>query len=202
VHDASQDKRATGGITVSALPNRYSINLVSPNEHISLATAFARTIGLGQDGSPTYLGSFGAGAYQSTASGLVDLVGDTDFQQFPIKPDGVRGLGGVTYPNYSHSRQSQWGHDDNGNYGPGGTAIKLGALMGKVNYGAWFLIVQKAKVVFSSRGNLSAQVNSTYYANNAGPFGATVSYVPDTGSIAAFFGAGVVVLAVARRRLG
>ena len=95
-----EDKRATGRIiTDSALPDRYSINLVSLNERISLATAFAGTIGLGKDGSPTYLGSFGAGAYQITASGLVDLVSDTDFQQFPIKPDGMSGPGGVTYPN-------------------------------------------------------------------------------------------------------
>jgi len=80
--------------------------------------------------------------------------------------------------------------------------IKLGALMGKVNYGAWFLIGCPTRVVISLRVNLYAQVNDAYYANNTGPFEATSSSVPDTESKAASLGAGVVALAVARRRLG
>ena len=75
-------------------------NLVSLSEHISLTTAFARTFGMGKYCFPTNLGSFGTGAYQSTASGLADLVGDTDFQQFPIKPYGMPGPGGATCTNY------------------------------------------------------------------------------------------------------
>ena len=78
----------------------------------------------------------GTGAYQNTASGLVDLVGDTDFQQFPIKPDGMPGLGGSRYTNYPTYFNPKRGYDGNGNDGPGGAAIKLGALMEKVDYGA------------------------------------------------------------------
>ena len=74
--------------------------------------------------------------------------------------------------------------------------------MGKVDSGAWFLIGHSTRVVLSSRGNLYAQVSDTDYANNAGLFETTVSSVPETGSTAAFLGAGVVALAVARRRLG
>lgn len=163
-----------------------------------VATACAGTIVPGNVASPTDLGFFGAGTYQITASGLVDLAGNNTF---PIKPDGMPGPGGVTLSGYEHFNPNGSYLVDT-TYGPGGAAVKIGALMGKVDSGAWFPIGYSTTVVLSTPGNLYAQVNDTYYANNAGSFEATVSSVPDTGSTAALLGAGVVALAFARRRLG
>ena len=127
------------------------------------------------NGVLTDLGTFGAGTYTITGSGVVDLVGDGSF---PIHPDGTPAPI-VTTPGYSYFNPNGSFTAD-GNYGPAGANAKVGALIGTLTPSPsspsdWFLIGYSTQVTLVTAGDIYASVNDTYYPNDTGFFNATVS---------------------------
>ncbi len=126
------------------------------------------------------LGSFSAGQYSITATGVVDLVGSGN--TFQMNPDGTPNST-VTAPNYSYFNPNGSYTADN-NYGPAGANAKIGALVGTFSSNPtqpsdWFLIGYSKVVTLSSTGHIYAQVNDTYPSNNTGSFSVTVTAVPE-----------------------
>ena len=91
----------------------------------------------------------------------------------------------MTTPGYGYFNPSGSTSAD-GNYGPGGVAIKIGALMGSFiavaplgNFAPpqpnYFFLGYSSHVTLASAGHLYAQVNDTYYSNNGGGFSVNVS---------------------------
>jgi hypothetical protein len=140
--------------------------------------ACASTLVYANSSTPTFLGTFGPGTYNITGSGLVDLVGEVD-SGFTVKPDGTPNTS-VTYPGYSYFNPSGSTSAD-GNYGPGGSGIKIGALMGSFGSSpsSYFLIGFSKTISLTSTESLYGLVNDTYYSNNGGAFSVAVSSVPE-----------------------
>ena len=169
------------------------------------ATASAVSVSASQS-TVTDLGFFGAGTYQITGSGIVDLVGDGSF---PIDPNGkpapaVTNLGGGP-PSYAVQFNTTGSFTADVNFGPTGNVAKFGALAGTFSPAPtmpsqFFLIGTGTTVTLSSPGNIYALVNDTFYGNNTGAFNVTVSAVPEPAQAALLLaGLGVVGL-VSRRR--
>lgn len=74
---------------------------------------------------PTLLGTFGPGTYTFTTTGIISLTGGNDFL---VNAEGVP-QGPVTTPGYSDFNPSGSFTAD-GNCGPAGCGIKIGALAG------------------------------------------------------------------------
>jgi hypothetical protein len=133
----------------------------------------------------TDLGAFAAGFYNISATGISDLVGGVG-SGFDINPDGTP-TSMVTTPGYGYFNPTG-SYTADGNFGPGGSVIKIGGLMGSFvpvgplgNFAPpnpnFFLIGNGTTVHLLSAGHLYAQVNDTYYSNNGGGFDVSVSGV-------------------------
>lgn len=156
--------------------------------------------------TPTSLGFFTAGTYHITGSGVVDLVGAPG-SGFDINPDGTP-TSTVTTPGYGYFNPNG-SYQADGNYGPGGAGIKIGALMGTLvaapaSPSDYFLIGYGTDLTLLSDSFIYAQVNDTYYPNNGGAFEASVAAVnavPEPLTLS-LFGAGLAGMAAVRRRKG
>lgn len=145
------------------------------------------------------LGSFAAGTYQITATGIVDLTGDG---QFRMQPDGMPETA-VTSPAYAYFNPSG-SYIADGSYGPGGAGVKIGALMGTLAAAPagpadWFQIGYSHMLTLGAAGHIYAAVNDTYYPNDTGAFRVEVTPVPEPGEYAMLL-AGLGVLGAIRRR--
>jgi hypothetical protein len=154
------------------------------------------------------LGSFAAGTYLLTGSGLVDLVGSNTFT---LRPDGVPDHP-VTASGYGYFNPSGSFIAD-GSFARAGSNAKVGALVGTLNSAAylgnnpsgaqqadWFLIGYSAQVTLVSPGHVYAAINDTFGPNNSGAFTVSATAVPEPASWA-MAGVGLALLgALARRR--
>lgn len=132
------------------------------------------------------LGSFTPGSYVITGSGVVGLTGAGDFL---MNPDGTP-VTTVTSPGYSYFNPSGSFQAD-GNFGPGGANVKIGALMGTLTSNPtspsdWFQIGFSYLLVLGSTSHIYLAVNDTFYPNDVGSYTAEIravsTSVPDTGS--------------------
>lgn len=166
------------------------------------AEAFAATTVSAAQGSPTSLGSFAAGRYRITATGLVDLVGPIG-SGFTMRPDGVPDVP-VTAPGYGYFNPSGSVIAD-GAYGAAGAAFNIGSLVGSFSAtpgaGDFFAIGYSTVVTLAASGSLYAMVNDTAYFNNGGAFSVEVGAVPEPASWAMLIaGFGLVGATLRRRR--
>jgi len=125
------------------------------------------------------LGSFSAGQYSITATGVVDLAGYNNFQ---MNPDGTPNST-VTFSNYGYFNPSG-SYTADGNFGPAGENAKIGALIGTFSStpttaSDWFLIGYAKVVTLASAGHIYARVNDTFPSNNTGAFSVNVTAVPE-----------------------
>lgn len=139
--------------------------------------AVAATLVNANNPAPTLIGVFGPGSYTISGSGLVDLVGPVG-SGFTMRPDGVPNST-VTTPGYGYFNPNG-SYQADGNFGPGGSSIKIGALMGTLTAtptgpADYFLIGFSKVITFAGPTSLFAQVNDTYYPNDGGAFSVSVS---------------------------
>lgn len=146
--------------------------------------AFAATVssgGSGKTGALTDLGSFAAGTYNITATGIVDLVGNGSFR---MQPNGLPETS-VTAASYGYFNPNGSDHADGAtNYGAAGAGVLIGALIGTFSAtpsspADWFLIGYSKQVTLGSAGHIYASVNDTYHNNNNGHFDVNVTAVPE-----------------------
>ncbi|MBK7422087.1 MAG: PEP-CTERM sorting domain-containing protein [Propionivibrio sp.] len=165
--------------------------------------AFATSVspgGSGVNGVLTDLGSFAAGTYNITATGIVDLVGNGTFQ---MQPDGLP-VSTVTAPSYDYFNPSGSFLAD-GNPGAAGAGVLIGALIGTFSAtpatpADWFLIGYSKQVTLGSAGHIYASVNDTYHDNNTGHFDVNVTAVPEPETYAMLLAGLGLMGAVARRK--
>lgn len=167
---------------------------------IALATPVSSG-GFGVTGTLTDLGSFAAGTYQITASGIVDLVGAGG--TFQMSPDGTPAApvsaAGYAYFNPVGS------YIADGNYGAAGSNARIGALIGTLtatpaSASDWFLIGYAKTITLTNAGHIYASVNDTYHQNNVGSFEVNVAAVPEPESYALFLAGVGLMGTIARRR--
>jgi hypothetical protein len=164
--------------------------------------AFAVTSVSASLATPTSLGSFAAGKYRITATGLVDLVGPPG-SGFTMRPDGTPDSP-VTTPGYGYFNPS--GSDiADGFYGPAGAGFKIGSLVGSFVAnpvaGDFFTIGFETVVVLAAPGAIYALVNDTGgNFNNGGAFSVEVSAVPEPANWALLIAGFGLVGAMQRRR--
>jgi hypothetical protein len=173
---------------------------------LAVASGFASATsvsdgGSGAVGTLTDLGTFAAGAYQLTGTGVVDLVGDGSFL---IDPDGTPAAP-VTTPGYGYFNPSG-SYLADGDYGAAGANAKIGALIGSLSAtpsspADWFLIGDSDVVTLSTAGHIYASVNDTFHDNDTGSFTVEVSAVPEPATIGLVLGA-LALFALQRRRRG
>lgn len=163
--------------------------------------AAATPVAANQNGT-TSLGFFAAGTYNITASGTIDLIGSGG--TMTLKPDGVP-LTAVTAPAYLYFNPNGSFQAD-GVFGPGGSGIKIGALMGSLvaapaGPSDFFSIGFGTTVTLAAPGQIFAQVNDTFYPNNVGAFSVNVqAAIPEPGSWALMIAGFGIAGAAARRR--
>jgi len=165
--------------------------------------AFATSVtpgGNGINGILTDLGSFSAGTYNITATGIVDLVGDGSFR---MRPDGLPETS-VTTSNYGYFNPNGSFLAD-GNPGAAGAGVLIGALIGTftdtpATPADWFLIGYSKQVTLLSAGHIWASVNDTFHNNNTGHFDVNVTAVPEPETYAMLLAGLGLMGAVARRK--
>jgi hypothetical protein len=166
------------------------------------APAFAATSVNAALGTPTSLGSFAAGKYRITATGLVDLVGPPG-SGFTMRPDGTPDSP-VTSPGYNYFNSN--GSDiADGFYGPAGAGFKIGSLVGSFVAnpvaGDFFAIGFETVVTLVAPGSIYGLVNDTGgNFNNGGAFSVEVSAVPEPANWALLIAGFGLVGAMQRRR--
>jgi len=148
-------------------------------------SASASTFVAAVNSGTTDLGVFAAGQYNITATGIASLVGGVG-SGFDIRPDGVPNTP-VTNPAYAASFNPNGTDMADGIYGAGGAGIKLGALMGSFvavaplgnNHAPLsnYFFIGYGTTITHAGGHLYAQVNDTFYSNDAGGFDVTVRQV-------------------------
>jgi hypothetical protein len=135
--------------------------------------------------TPTSLGSFAAGRYRITATGLIDLSGAPG-SGFTMRPDGIPNSP-VTVPGYGYFNPA--GSDfANGRYGQAGAGFKLGSLVGSFVAnpvaGSFFTIGFETMVTLAAPGSLFALVNDTGgNVNNGGAFLVDVNAVRGSNAV-------------------
>lgn len=168
---------------------------------VAAPTVAATTVNASQ-ASLTSLGSFGAGGYHITVSGLIDLIG-LPGSGFTMRPDGVPDTP-VTNPSYLYFNPAGSVIAD-GNHGNAGSAFKIGSLVGSfvANPGAsnWFAIGYGTTVTLAAPGTIYAMVNDTVHGNNGGAFRVEVTAVPEPADwVLLIAGFGLTGAAMRRRR--
>jgi hypothetical protein len=166
--------------------------------------AFATSVspaGSGATGVLTDLGSFAAGTYNITATGIVDLVGNGSFR---MRPNGLPETS-VTAGGYSYFNPNGSDHADGAtNYGAAGAGVLIGALIGTFTdtptTADWFLIGYSKQVTLGIAGHIYASVNDTFHNNNTGHFDVTVTAVPEPETYAMLLAGLGLMGAVARRK--
>ena len=147
------------------------------------APAFAATVINPKFTSPTNLGSYAAGKYRITATGLIDLIWSPG-SGFTLRPDGVPDAA-VTDGRYLYFNPG--GTDfAGGRFGQAGAGFNIGSLVGSFvanpNAGDYIRVVLGTVVTLAAPGSLFAVVNDTFHSNNGGAFKFEVSAVPEPGS--------------------
>jgi hypothetical protein len=165
------------------------------------APAFAATNVMAAVATPTSLGSFAAGTYRITATGLVDLVGAPG-SGFTMRPDGTPDSP-VTTPGYAYFNPA--GSDiADGLHGPAGAGFKIGSLVGSFVAnpvaGEFFAIGFETLVTLAAPGSIYGLVNDTGgNFNNGGAFQVEVVAVPEPASWAMLI-AGFGLIGAMQRR--
>jgi hypothetical protein len=160
------------------------------------------------NGTLTDLGSFAAGTYSLTGTGLVDLCGGGTFV---MRPDGTPNSA-VTCGNYGATFNPNGSFVADGTFGPAGANAKLGALIGTFNAAAytganptpsqsadWFFIGHSNTVNLAAGSHIYASVNDTASFNNTGSFQVSVSAVPEPASWALMM-SGLLLIPGIRKR--
>lgn len=167
--------------------------------------AGASTLVAANDPAPTLLGSFAAGEYHITATGIVDLAGGGTFE---VNPDGTPAAP-ITSPGYGYCNPSGCDYDAvGGSYGVGGPGRNLGAVLGTLTAfpavpGSYFLIGNGVDITLAAAGDIYAQVNDTFYSNDIGSFTVDVSAVPEPATWGLFLlGFGLTGVLARRNRAG
>lgn len=178
----------------------HLLHAVAAAVSLALAGAASAVTVSASSSTPVDLGTFAAGVYQLTATGVVDLVGDGTFR---ILPDGVPETS-VTTPNYAYFNPSGSFTAD-GNFGPAGANAKIGALAGTLSAAPtgpadFFLIGNSTQITLAASSHIYALVNDTFAANNTGAFDVTVSAVPEPSQLALLLAGVGIVFTVGRRR--
>lgn len=153
--------------------------------------------------TPTLIGTFDAGTYTFTTTGIVSLAGpigsgfDMDANGVPVTP--------VTSPGYLYFNPG--GSDTaDGSYGNAGPGFNLGALVGTFaadGASGYFLLGTTSTLTFNTTTSLYGLVNETYAINDAGAFSvsAAAAAVPEPSTWAMMIlGFGVVGGALRRRQ--
>ena len=154
---------------------------------ILAASADASTFVAAVNSGTTDLGTFAAGNYNISATGIASLVSVPG--QFDIKPDGIPNTP-VTAPGYGYFNPGGTDYAD-GYFGAGGPGIKIGALMGSfilvaplgdipTPLNTYFFIGNSLNLTHTG-GHIYAQVNDTYDSNDIGGFDVTVTRLADPG---------------------
>lgn len=182
--------------------------------HLAIAaaaffTAAASATTVLPNGSLIDLGSFAAGSYRLTGSGLIDLCGNGTFT---MRPDGTPNSV-VTCSNYGAGFNPVGSFAADNSYARAGLNAKIGALIGTLNENAyaglnptttqasdWFLIGSSKIISLSSTGHIFASVNDTFYQNNTGSFQVNVSYVSEPTGLALLLSGLATLGAVLKRR--
>lgn len=129
---------------------------------------------------PTSLGSFAAGSYRITATGLIDLLGPPG-SGFTLRPDGVPDVA-VADVRYLYFNPAGTDVAD-GFYGQAGPGFNIGSLVGSFvanpGSGDFFAIGYGTVVTLAAPGSLYAVVNDTFHVNNGGAFQVEVAPVPE-----------------------
>jgi MYXO-CTERM domain-containing protein len=176
---------------------------------LSLATAssmaMSATSVLANNSGLTTIGTFAAGTYNITATGVISLAGTAGDGKFDMLPTGIPSTP-VTFPgyNYFNSTGSALDGSNSGNVGAGAL---FGALYGTFNaspsqFSDYFLIGSSVTQTIGSGGaTLYARVNDTLFSNNSGAYSVSVTPVPEPHEWAMMLaGLGLVGFAARRRR--
>ncbi|MBB5687110.1 hypothetical protein FHS49_003138 [Sphingobium boeckii] len=140
------------------------------------APAHAAVFSVSPNASSTSLGVLLAGQqYSITVTGIVDLVGDAIPGRFDVDANGVP-TSPVTYPGYAAFNPTGSFVAD-GQFGPAGAAIKIGALAGSFDNANYFLIGTNLLITGTGQ-ELFGRVNDIN-ANNSGSFTVNVAAVPE-----------------------
>jgi hypothetical protein len=156
--------------------------------------------GVGTVGILTDLGTFNAGMYTLTGSGIVDLVGNGSFR---MRPDGLPETT-VTAPGYG-AFNPNGSFTADGSFGAAGLNAKVGALIGTLSAtpaspADWFLIGFSTTVTLTAAGHIYASVNDTFHNNNTGSFEVNVAAAVPEPETYAMLLAGLGLLGFAARR--
>jgi hypothetical protein len=135
--------------------------------------------------TPVDLGYFAAGTYKVSGSGIASLVSSfNDPNAILVNADGSPEVP-VTRPGFGNLNPSGSPLDvpDGNIYGPGGSTINLGAVMGTLTANPtspsdYFTIGEGTTVVLAAAGHIYAQVNDTAYGDNN--YGFAVAVTPAT----------------------
>ena len=181
---------------------------------VLLAMAFLATTGFGAPAiaatsinptwtTPTSLGSFSAGSYRITTTGLIDLLGAPG-SGFTMRPDGVPDIA-VTDVRYLYFNPGGTDYAD-GRHGQAGPGFNIGSLVGSFvanpGIGDFFAIGFGTVVTLAAPGSLYAVVNDTYHVNNGGSFQVEVAPVPEPAAWALLIAGFGLTGAAMRRRQG
>ena len=165
------------------------------------APAFAATTIDPTRTTATNLGSFAAGSYRITATGVIDLVGPPG-SGFTLRPDGVPDVP-VTDSRYLFFNPGGTDFAD-GVYGQAGPGFKIGSLVGSLvanpGRGDFFKIGYGTVARLAVPGSLFAVVNDSFHSNNGGAFRVEVTAVPEPAGWAMLIAGFGLTGAVMRRR--
>ncbi len=175
------------------------LSLATVSSLASAVAVFGQTDGL------TTIGTFAAGTYQITGSGIVSLAGTAGDGVFDMLPTGIPNtpvtLSGYDYFNPTGSTIAD------GNPGVVGEGTLFGALYGTFNVNPtssadYFLIGSSVLQTLNTTQTLYARVNdmSGSFSNNSGFYEVTVAAVPEPHEWAMMLAGLGLVGFVARRR--
>jgi hypothetical protein len=176
------------------------LSLATVSSLASAVAVFGETDGL------TTIGTFAAGTYQITGSGIVSLAGIAGDGVFDMLPTGIPKTP-VTLTGYGYFNPNGSTIAD-GNSGVVGAGALFGALYGTFNVNPtspadYFLIGSSALQTLNTTQTLYARVNdmSGSFSNNSGFYEVTVAAIPEPHEWAMMLaGLGLVGLVARRRR--